>query len=196
MDESLRLFIAVELAPAVRDALRTARAALEKQGKLAVRWVDPDGAHLTLKFLGATPAGRRQAIVDVLTSAARAARPFTLQTAGLGLFPRPQAPRVVWLGVDGELAQLHALQYAVERLVAPLGYPTEARPFSPHLTLGRTQKDAARQELAAIGAAVGRAVPPPVAAWPVSQVVLMRSERLPASARYTVVSRIDLAAEN
>jgi 2'-5' RNA ligase len=117
-----------------------------------------------------------------------------LHTANLGVFPRPQAPRVVWLGVDGELAKLRALQADVERFVAPLGFPAEQREFSPHLTLGRTDKGARTQELAAIGSAVAGAVPPARVTWEVSQVALMRSELLREGARYTALRRLALGA--
>lgn len=194
MDSSLRLFIAIELPPAVRAALSAARVQLEKHGPLPVRWANPEGAHLTLKFLGETPAEQVEPILAALERVVGLHDPFSLHTAELGVFPRPQAPRVVWLGVDGEVAKLRALQADVERFVAPLGFPTEQRPFSPHLTLGRTDKSARTQEIAAIGSAVAGAIPPTRVTWEVSQVALMRSELLREGARYTAVQRLVLDA--
>jgi 2'-5' RNA ligase len=191
MEETLRLFIAIELPDDVQAVLSDARRRLEGHG-LAVRWVDVAGAHLTLKFLGATPGHRVEAIEAAMQTVARLHAPFVLRTAGLGVFPRPNEPRVVWIGVEGDVARLRALHADVERYVAPLGYPTEKRPFSPHLTLGRTVKGATRPEFAKIGAAVGVAAAPPAAMWPVGAVNLIRSELRPGGARYTAMARISL----
>ena len=191
MDGTLRLFIAIQLPPPVQAALAAARARLEAHA-LAVRWVDPAGAHLTLKFLGAAPREQVEAIVAATQEATRLHRPFTLTTTRLGLFPGPKEPRVIWLGVGGALAELQSLRDDVERFVAPLGYPTERRPFNPHLTLGRTAKGAGRSQLAAIGPAVAAAPEAAPVAWPVSTVNVMRSELLAGGARYTPVARLDL----
>ncbi len=189
MDNSLRLFIAIELPPPVQEAMAAARERLERNA-LAVRWVNPADAHLTLKFLGATPEERVAAIVAAMEAAVQAHNPFTLATAGLGVFPRPKEPRVVWLGVNGALAELRGLQADVERFVAPLGYPTERRPFSPHLTLGRTAKGASLAQLAAIGAAVAAASAGPPVTWSVSTINLMRSELGAGGARYTTLATV------
>ena len=191
MDETVRLFIAIELVSEVRAVLAEARRRLERQ-PLAMRWVDVESTHLTLKFLGATPANRVEAIHGALQTAARLHAPFTLSTGRLGVFPRPREPRVVWIGVEGEVPRLRALQADVERLVAPLGYPTEKRPFSPHLTLGRTAKTANPRELAAIGAAVAASEVERTAAWPVGSIVLMRSDLHPGGARYTTLAHFEL----
>ena len=193
MNGSLRLFIAIELPPQVQAVLAATRARLE-QHALRVRWVDPASAHLTLKFLGATPPERVERIVGATKEATRLHPSFTLSTAELGVFPSPRAPRVVWLGLSGSLVELRGLQADIERFVAPLGYPTERRPFSPHLTLGRTAKDASRTELAAIGATIGASTAEVPATWRVSTVSVMRSELGAGGARYTALARLDLAA--
>ncbi len=192
MDANYRLFIAIELPAEVRAALREARLQLEAHGRLTVRWADPDGAHLTLKFLGATAPDRLERIAEGLAEAARPHRAFALRTTDLGVFPGSRAPRVVWLGVGGDLAQLRALQGDVERLIAPLGFPTERRAFSPHLTLGRTEKLARGHELTAIGAALGTAAAPSAVVWQVAHLALMWSERLQMGARYTALRRVAL----
>ena len=191
MDSAWRLFIAIELPPQVQAVLAAARVRLDRH-TLAVRWVDPASAHLTLKFLGATPPDRVERIVAATKEAARLHHFFTLSTAGLGVFPSSKAPRVVWLGLSGSLAELRDLQADIERLVAPLGYPAERRPFSPHLTLGRTAKDASPTELAAIGATINASTAEAAATWRVSTVSLMRSELGAGGARYTALARLDL----
>lgn len=191
MDERQRLFIAIDLPAEVKALLRALQAQLGRETR-AVRWADPDGTHLTLKFLGDVPVAQIDALIAGMEQAARTSRPLTLRTAAPGGFPNGQRPRVLWLGVAGELDELRALQAAVERTIAPLGYPTEQRPFAPHLTLGRSHKEPRPAELAEIGRALaGLAAPSPVS-FGVREVVLMRSELRPGGARYTPVAHAAL----
>jgi RNA 2',3'-cyclic 3'-phosphodiesterase len=187
----LRLFIALDLPPEVRATLQAMQAQLRGY-RLPIRWTDPAGAHLTLKFLGATDPGQVAAITGALETIARKHAPFELVTAGPGCFPNLHAPRVVWLGLGGAVDALARLRDDVERTIAPLGFPTETRPFSPHLTLGRTNKDATRQESAAIGPAIKATPAPPRITWQVRRLSLMRSELGPAGARYTCLAQAGL----
>ena len=163
-DRTLRTFVAIELPAEVRAAIAAAQA--ELRGALgdragSVRWVNPAGAHLTLKFLGDTPESAVPGVEAALRAALAGTAAFDLRTGALGCFPSGRAPRVLWLGLDGDLAPLTAARDAVEAAIAPLGWPTEARPFSPHLTLGRLRPEASPAERAGIGKAAGTIWPPP-----------------------------------
>lgn len=187
----LRLFIAIELPPEVQAALRTAQATLARHN-LPVRWVDPTGAHLTLKFLGATRPEQVAELTATLEESARGHRPFRLATATLGCFPNPRAARILWLGLAGALPALSALRDDVERRIAPLGFPTEPRPFNPHLTLGRISKDAPHHDAATIGPALAATSAPAAIHWLVRRISLMRSELSPAGPRYSCLARANL----
>ena len=80
--------------------------------------------------------------------AAAETAPLQLQATGAGAFPSPNAPRVVWLGLGGDLVPLTQLFYRLEKAFAALGYPPEGRAFNPHLTLGRVKSPANRERLA------------------------------------------------
>ncbi len=179
----VRLFIALELPPEVQDVLGATQSMLVRQ-PMPVRWVDPAGAHLTLKFLGATSPGRVGLIEAAMEEVSYRHHLFMLKTAGVGSFPNRKAPRVIWLGVAGNLGALGAIQRDVEQFVAPLGYPTEHRAFNPHLTLGRTLKGAEPTDVAQIGQMVSATTAPPPVIWQVSRVSLMRSELGPGGPRY------------
>ncbi len=136
----MRLFVAVNLPEALRDTLWAAGEPA-RRGSPPVRWVRPDGIHVTLKFLGEVAEDRLGEMRAALGRAADGLRPFDLVVEGGGVFPDPARPRVFWAGiVPGP--QLELLQHAVEREIAPLGFPPEARPFRPHLTLGRAERGA------------------------------------------------------
>ena len=142
----MRLFVALTPPPpvqrAVWDAFRAVRAR-----DLPVKWVSPEGVHLTLKFLGEVADERREELVATLGSAAAGTRPIPLAVRGAGAFPDPARPRVFWAGVDPDPA-LELLADRVERGFAALGFPTEGRPFRPHLTVGRARRNARPRDFA------------------------------------------------
>lgn len=180
--------MAVNLPADVREAVWGA-AEPARRGSPPVRWVGPDGIHVTLKFLGEVADERLEELTAALERAAAGIRPLALELAGGGVFPGPTRPRVFWAGLAAD-PQLELLQHAVEREFGPLGFPPEARAFRPHVTLGRAERDAspgdlrkAVERLAAVhfsGAAV------------VETVDLMRSTLSPRGAKYEAVHRARL----
>ena len=109
-----------------------------------MKWVRPEHIHLNLKFLGDVEETREPELVAALKRAAgtgQEARPLTLQITGFGVFPDYHRPHVLWAGVTPDPG-LELLQHGVEQAFAPLGFPTEARAFRPHVTLGRAARDA------------------------------------------------------
>jgi 2'-5' RNA ligase len=195
----LRTFVALELPDEVRAAIGETigrlRTELKERDDL-VRWVNPHAAHLTLKFLGPTP---EEAVVGVGAAMQRAVEadahgPLRMSTSHVGFFPGPRVPRVVWLGLEGEIERLAALRDAIEEQVAPLGWPTESRPFAPHLTLGRLRPQASPAECAGVGRVLGQVWAPDALAFEVDQVSLMLSELGPAGARHTRLVGVPLSS--
>ncbi len=168
----LRLFVAVELPDNVKRALEDAIAALKRAGAdEGLRWVRPDGIHLTLKFLGATPPDRVPAIVFALREHLRGAQPFDLQPEGFGAFHGGKKAatfrtwwheayahniRVIFVGLGGDVDALSALAERIEAAIGPLGFPREERPFFGHLTLARVREDATREQREHVSAVMDR----------------------------------------
>jgi len=150
----VRLFVALNLPPSVREALWTAAAPLRALG-LPVKWVRDEGIHVTLKFLGEVADERQPELAAALAGAAVGARALPLALGGFGVFPDFRRPRVVWAGIAPEPA-LEILQHRVEQEFAPLGFPTEARAFRPHVTLGRAARAARPSDFAGLEATLGR----------------------------------------
>ncbi|HEX4601387.1 MAG TPA: RNA 2',3'-cyclic phosphodiesterase [Gemmatimonadales bacterium] len=148
------MFLALNLPPPVRQALWQATASLRAL-ELPVKWVSPEGMHLTLKFLGEVAPERDAELGAALGRAAAGARAVALGLGGFGAFPDVARPRVVWAGVAPEPA-LELLAHRVEQEFAPLGFPTEARAFHPHLTLGRAARTARPRDFATLPAALER----------------------------------------
>ncbi len=123
------------------DALAPVR---ERREQLPVKWVRPENIHLSLKFLGDVDESQEAELVAALKQAAGTRsepRPLALQITGFGVFPDYHRPHVLWAGVTPE-PSLELLQHGIEQAFAPLGFPTEARAFRPHVTLGRAARDA------------------------------------------------------
>src|SRR5215475_9916103 len=136
----LRTFIAIELPQPVLALLENAQATLAQTvPRGSVRWVRPEGIHLTLKFLGNVSEEKSADILTALDMLAQREARLDLETAGLGFFPPRGALRVLWLGVGGQIAALAALQRRVDQALVPLGFSPEGRASSPHLTLGGVQ---------------------------------------------------------
>ncbi len=150
-----------------------------------VRWVGEDALHLTIRFLGATPADRVDAAASAVEAAARAARPFRVAIGRSGAFPRESAPRTLWLGVEEGGDELAALAAGVGLALADRGWPREERPLRAHLTLGRCEDPAVGARAAAALAAASARFR---ATWPVGSLVLFESHLGHGPARYAVVA--------
>lgn len=172
-----RLFTAVELPQELRaqlSALITQLSAALPRG--SVRWVRADGIHLTLKFYGEVATDQVPGLQAALTRAADSAAPMALELKELGTFPGPARPRVIWVGVKGEVEKLNALQRAVEEASTPLGFEPEARGFKPHLTLGRVNEGWSPACQAKLAEAFARLGPGLRGAFSAETLSLMRSE--------------------
>src|SRR2546430_513231 len=102
MADQLRLFIAIELLQEVIEALAALQQRLQPLDRSrAVRWTAVESSHLTLKFLGETPADRQTAIVAAMQEAAKGHSSFDLAIQGVGCFPNLRKPRIVWAGLEG-----------------------------------------------------------------------------------------------
>ncbi len=169
-----RLFFAVPLPDAVREGIRPIRDAVQAgvgDGHARIRWVRIESLHLTLRFLGPTPLDEAPAIGRAAEQAAHEVSPFEVTIAGAGSFPPGGRPRTLWLGLQSGADGLSRLAAALERVLPPglhdershgeSGHgeagQAEGRPFTPHLTIARTDGlrlggDAARAlEAAAAG---------------------------------------------
>ena len=104
----LRLFIAIELPESAARYIGDAIVRLRQQELPGIRWVRPEGVHLTLKFLGNTPEGRVQPIVAAMRKAAAGVAPFALQLQAVGAFPHLRAPRVLWVSAGHRPDPPHA----------------------------------------------------------------------------------------
>jgi len=184
----IRAFLAIELPDALRSGLAQIQEEL-KRSRADVRWVPVGNIHLTLKFFGNVPDDEIDALAQAARQAAAEAAPLQLQATSAGAFPSPNAPRVVWLGLGGDVLPLTQLFYRLEKAFAALGHLPEGRAFNPHLTLGRVKSPANRDKLARL------LVKLPTVDWPpfeVKELILFQSVLSPQGSKYTALKVIPL----
>lgn len=174
----IRAFIAIELPEDARRALGETERRLAEQLPQGVRWVRPELIHLTLRFLGDTAVAKLPALAAALDALGAQHAPFALALREVGCFPNRKRPRVIWAGLDSQLAPLQALKRDLDEALVPLGWGVEDRPFQPHLTLGRVKDSRLLQ-----GVAWQVDVEP--VSVPVTAVVLMESELTRVGPIYT-----------
>lgn len=141
MSSLTRTFVALAMPNEVEEEL------VLLQNRLApaapgIRWVvrESTGFHLTLAFLGDVPDARLDPIGTVVEVVAARFGPLDLRVAGLGAFPSPSRPRVVWAGLEGPgIGALEALQAATAAALAAIGHGPPDDRFTPHITIGRAQ---------------------------------------------------------
>jgi 2'-5' RNA ligase len=133
----MRLFVGVELVGPSREEILAVREKLvEALSRQGVRFVRPDKIHLTLSFLGDVDEDRLDDLKAALRSAATRTA-FEVQVGEIGCFPDPNRPKVIWMGLQGEIEKLELLAAEVTGLAKPFASHHEEKPYSPHITLAR-----------------------------------------------------------
>jgi 2'-5' RNA ligase len=136
-EKSIRSFLAVDPPREIIDAIGMIQDRLRKNIQGDIRWVRPQGIHLTLKFFGTIAESDVANISRVVEDTTSTIAPFTLGIKRVGAFPDVKRPRVLWLGMDGDVDILIRLQKEVDAELHKYGFEKEDRPFRPHLTLAR-----------------------------------------------------------
>ena len=160
--------------------------------KQSVKWVRPEQFHLTLRFIGNVAESEVPALVDALGRVCARAERLTLKTSELGCFPNRRVPRVIWVGLSGDLDALAHLAQRVARETSHWGKVEEGA-FHPHLTLGRfTGRD--RMVLQELGNSLAGRFALPETTWRSETLHLIQSRLSPTGAQYTLLASIPLAS--
>ncbi len=181
MSGTIRAFIAFELPADVLDRVQSLQEKLKTLG-LNVRWVRPGNLHLTLKFLGNIARTDIESVRSGLSAAIGRFSPIALSLKGIGVFPGVRRPRVLWVGIAGEVQMLAELQATIEDVLAPVGIARENRKFKAHLTLGRFKGSADARKL---GEAIAAFNPFSTDVFEIDRLFLFQSELKPTGPEYT-----------
>lgn len=188
---TIRAFIAINLPEQVTATLCAFQRKLKSiVGVDWVRWTAPEQIHLTLRFLGNIPATSVTELGSVLQEVCVNARPFDLIAENFGWFPEGSRPRVLWVGVSGQIDVLNQLAEQVTVATANWG-ELENRKFQAHLTIGRV-KTKSPNELHKLTELLTRVKPDKFGQWHVTQIDLMQSKLYPTGPVYTRILTVQL----
>lgn len=176
----MRLFIAIEIPDAIKAELTKLQTELRRAGA-DVGWTKPENIHLTLRFLGEVGEWQLDDLKRLCTETAAEFQPFTLRLKDTGYFPNFRQPRVLWVGLAGEIGTAEELQERLEERLISIGFVQQDKAFKPHLTIGRVKSAKNVKPLVAKVEMYSL----PEMAFEVGEIVLMKSDLHPAGALYT-----------
>ncbi len=180
----IRAFLAIDLDAAARTAVAGLLERLRgSDGADRVRWVRPEGLHVTLRFLGDVEPEQVPVVGHHVGRETAGLSPFAMQLGAVRAFPSPRRPRAIALSLSPETPVVE-LAGAVERGVVAAGFPAERRAFRPHLTLGRL-RDGRLPGVADLSTAAPTETD-------VREVVLFQSHLGPGGSRYSPLERLAL----
>jgi 2'-5' RNA ligase len=189
----MRLFIAAEIGDTLAARAAEVSGELRRRAEKAtqrakVTWIPADRLHLTIRFIGEVDGTKASAITDRLARPPVDIRPFDLTLCGAGAFPRSGSPRVLWIGVCGGREELLAIERDIAARLMPLGVASEARAYSPHLTLARVREPAGLRTAALLDGLTDRVV----GTVHIGAITLFQSTLSPKGPTYTPLLRVAL----
>ncbi len=138
----IRSFIALSCPIEIQQSAREIQHSFKAHNhNNAWQWVHLEKLHLTLRFLGRINQGSVPYLHEAIMLALKGRATFSLQVQGLGCFPHPARPRVLWMGIDDPTLALQDIHEQLTQVLPKVGFPADNKPFRPHLTLGRKRKD-------------------------------------------------------
>jgi RNA 2',3'-cyclic 3'-phosphodiesterase len=140
--EKHRLFVAIHVPEAVKESLREMQKELASVTANTVRWSSPEQLHLTLLFLGHVESAALPNLKPAFETVCQEGSAMRFNVKGLGCFPNPRRPRVVWAGLEGDVEKLKAFQRKIHDSLTHWCQKEEDREYRPHLTLGRVREGA------------------------------------------------------
>lgn len=183
MDEKIiRAFLAIDPPTELLGGIGRIQERLQRMIRGELRWVRPEAIHLTLKFFGDIPESAIADITAAVEPAAAAEAPMTFSIGGAGVFPDQRRPRVLWLGMEGDVPRLLRFQRKIEEELGLAGFPAEERPFRPHLTLARIKSS---RGLTGLERALEKSEGYAAGQFTAPGLGLIRSELTPRGAIYT-----------
>ena len=135
-EKLIRTFIAIDTPETVSEVALLLKSSVKANQK-AVKWVRKENIHITLRFIGPTAPGEVDKINRLLREISGQNSDLSLTVSGTGCFPKKERPRILWLGVNGDVAELKLLVEMITSEMDQLGYPQEEHNYSSHITIGR-----------------------------------------------------------
>ncbi len=181
----LRTFIAIELSDEIKQTIKDIEDSLKVLG-CDIKWVRPEIAHLTLKFLGDVDLDTIETIGRALTESVHGLPPIQTQLTQLGIFPDIRRPRILWIGLDDKEGRIKQLAESVETALGNIRFKKEEREFKPHITIGRLRSS---KNVIQLAEAVKGFSGPAGRRQSIDHITLFKSTLTPAGPMYEVLKK-------
>lgn len=185
----IRSFFAVPLTPECRQKINYIEQELKKVLPSGIRWVNTDNLHVTLKFIGEFDSLLIPKVYKLLETGLSTTDQFDITFQNLGVFPNNLKPKVVWVGLSNPVELIKIFQ-GIENATNELGFPKEARGFSPHVTIGRVKNDTS--DPSKVGAIINKLRIGEIGQSHADRVVFYQSNLTPGGPVYTELFHIPL----
>ena len=190
--ETLRTFIAVDFPIEIKAKIEEITTYFNTQlPSKVIKWVDANNIHLTLKFMGETPANQLEPIKRAMQQVVTTFPIFDVAIENLGMYPNAKKPRVIWLGISCE-ENLISLYKKLDQALKEIGIQPERRPFSPHLTVGRVRRSADPESVIIVGKTLSEFKVSTLGRVTINEVVYYQSELTPQGPNYTILQSTPL----
>jgi RNA 2',3'-cyclic 3'-phosphodiesterase len=183
MTDSIRAFIAIEIDRETQNSLGNLINQINKTFMGSVKWTPYQNIHLTLKFLGEVETWELTSINQLIRNVANQSQSFTAVITKLGAFPTPNNPRIIWIGVEAPQTLFH-LARTIEDSARNLGFDSEGRPFTPHLTMGRARPGITRVQQDQLAGVIRSISLPKFNPIQINSITLFQSILKPGGAEY------------
>ena len=129
----MRTFIAIEVSD--KDVLNSIHK-IQAELNIKAKPVELHNMHFTVQFLGEVSEEMVGKISDALNSIEFSS--FSISFASIGVFPKPNSPRVIWIGTDDGVNELEKLAEMIRSKMSHLGFSPDKK-FKPHVTIFRVK---------------------------------------------------------
>ncbi|MFN3427869.1 MAG: RNA 2',3'-cyclic phosphodiesterase [Candidatus Thermochlorobacter sp.] len=189
----MRLFVGIFLEVSLREAVTHVCNALSEacpSMQAAVKWVQPENLHLTLKFLGSVSPEKLPALTEALHEAATVGA-FDIALCEFNAFPCLAHPQILWIGVGEGAPYLANLAACIDDRLTAVGFPKETRKFAAHVTIGRVRQG---YRLSGLARAAQTLKPVKLGRQHVDSFALIESRLTPSGSLYALRENIALTA--
>lgn len=183
----MRTFIAVDFSPKIINKITEIIKYFKTQTpQKAIKWVAPEHLHLTIKFLGDVPENKIDQIKGLIKATLNNENGSEIEVDGLGMYPNPHMPRVIWLGIEGT-ERLREIHNKLDTELQKADIPPDNRSFSPHLTIARIRRRADKETVKEIGETLSSFNVGSLGNCNINNIILYKSELTPEGPEYTAL---------
>ncbi|MDT8381724.1 MAG: RNA 2',3'-cyclic phosphodiesterase [Brevefilum sp.] len=188
----MRTFVAIDFSPQIRGKIGEIIKYFKTQTPdYALKWVEPQNLHMTIKFLGEISEGHLQTIKDLLSDTIKGRSSFEIEVTGMGMYPSAHKPRVIWLGIEGS-GPLKDIHKSLDQALQKASIPPDKRGLSPHLTIARIRRNVETLIVQDIGKTLSQFKIDSLGICTVYKVVLYKSTLTPGGPIYDPLLSIPL----